>query len=96
MAAFDRRVFHGVKCRGSKILLPKACLLPLTEGCFIVSKAEATKSCFRGQIAAFDRSEFHRVKGKGSRNKEKSREWLPPGKKPDRFLIIHINGKMGS
>ena len=59
LAAFDQSEFHGVKGRGSKILLPKASLLPLTEGCFIGSKAEATKSCFRGQIAAFDQSEFH-------------------------------------
>ena len=77
-AAFDQSEFHGVKGRGNKILLPKARLLPLTEGCFIESKAEATKSCFRGKIAAFDRSEFHR--GKGSRNKKRSKEWLPPGK----------------
>jgi hypothetical protein len=47
-------------------------------------------------MVAFDPREFHRVKGKGSRNKKRSKEWLPPGKKQDRFLIIHINGKMGS
>ena len=45
-AAFDLGEFHWTLGRSSKILLPWACLLPLTLVNFIGHLAEAAKSCF--------------------------------------------------
>jgi len=60
-------VLSGLRRRQQNLAF-KAWMLPLTEERFIVSKAEAAKSCFQGVDAAFDRREIHRVEGGGSKN----------------------------
>ena len=49
-AAFELGEFHRVFGGGSKILLPEARLLPLTMGGFIVSLAEAAKTCIPRRV----------------------------------------------
>jgi len=51
-AAFDQGGLHWVFGGSSKILLPEACLLPMTKASFIGSLAEATKNGFYDKIAA--------------------------------------------
>ena len=67
MVAFERSRFHRVDGGGNKNLPSWSVLLPLVQVGFIVSTAEAAKSCFRGEFAAFNSGGFHRVFGRGSK-----------------------------
>ena len=49
-AAFDQSELHWIRGGGSKNLLPKACLLPLTKASFIGFEAEAAKTCFQRHV----------------------------------------------
>ena len=64
---FEQNGFHRVDGGSNKNLPSWSVLLPLVQVGFIVSTAEAAKSCFRGEFAAFDSGGFHRVFGRGSK-----------------------------
>ena len=64
---FEQNGFHRVDGGSNKILPSWSVLLPWVQVGFIVSTAEAAKSCFRGEFAAFDSGGFHRVFGRGSK-----------------------------